>query len=495
ELVEEIGGYIEQDELARCARVCKSWYGAFIPQLYRHVRYDNHSCKMVALWTATQKHSRHMRSLAVIANDFPELALLGPECCHLTTLSLVPLAFVNQQWCSWLRALIDLNPSIHTLYILLNEQLDRMLFHGEHNILKQMSALRNLSVLNDHYPKDRTKSSGVFEAILECGSQLESLTYEVVRSRPIPEAEPMEASLDIVHRQPWTKLVSLNIHDQDGRREIELLSHCPNLWLYKTRVDCRRNGYESLHLLAQNYTSGDPLYRLEHLEIMQMQGPKTAAALDELLQVCAGPSGLKTFYAVDSIASQITIKTLLTYHAKTLETVVMSSAPWPSPGDLHLLLTMCPRLRHLETFVWSEEPKKPWLHDLMKSPWICTDLRILHLITRQKNESPLIEASQVELLSGQEDVLASLQRQFWNRIGALKNLSTLHLNTESRLRIFPTPLSIIPEDIEQLCGLNHLQEFQIPPWQEFMSPAVKEELQLKRPDLQIEYIDEMQLLA
>jgi hypothetical protein len=390
-------------------------------------------------------------------------------------------------------ALIACNPSIHTLRFHLSDPLDHTLFR-ERNILEHLPELKHLSILNDRYPvASSTKSNGVFESILAYGSQLESLSYEVLYGGPILEVGCVGADISCTDSPPWTNLASLTIHDIDGRRESELLKHCSYLKHYMTKVDFRRNGYESLHQLAHSATTDYPLC-LEHLEVSQMQGPWTAGALDDILRASAGSPGLKTFSVIHSGVSDMTMKTLLTHHAVSLEKVVMNNVPWTSPSDLLVLLTACPQLRHLETAMWSE---KPWMKDLVQVPWKCFELQFLHLKTRQRGRTPSGTVIQWDPSEYDADSIksSSPQRQFWSRIGALKKLRSLHLNTESRHRSYPKPLSFLREDIKYLCGLKQLQEFQIPPWPEFMSTTVKDELLLKRPGLLVENIDEMQLLS
>ncbi|KAF9982399.1 hypothetical protein BGZ65_002916 [Modicella reniformis] len=439
-----------------------------------------------------------MRSLTVATSLFPELESFGSECRRLTSLSLGPFGSVSQpkQWCSWLKALVAVNPSIDTLQFHLHDQLDHNLFR-KYNVLEDMPALKNLAILNDRYPVASSSSSnGVFEAILECGPRLDSLSYEVAWGGAILEVGCVGSNIQSMASEPWN-LSSLNIYDKDGRREMELLKLCPNLRQYKTRVDFRRNAYESLQQLTQNYKAGHPSC-LEHLEISLMQGPWTAGALEELLRVSGESTGLKTFNVLHSGVSESTMQTLLVHHAKTLEKVVMNNVPWPNPGDLELLLTTCPRLKHLEIPVWSETP---WLHNLVKTPWVCKDLEILHLKTRQRCRTPS-GAKMPEIASEEEDEEVAFtkgeispQRQFWNRLGALKNLRMLHLNSESKHRTLPRIISIVHEDLESLTKLKLLQEFEIPPWEEFMNPAIKEELQLRRPDLHVNFINELLLLS
>ncbi|KAG0245294.1 hypothetical protein B0O80DRAFT_430015 [Mortierella sp. GBAus27b] len=493
ELVELIAVHLDHVDLASCARVNRIWHHAFSPLLYQHIIHGDAPHKKVVLWSGVQRYSHHTRQLTIAADTFPELRLLGPDCRRLTTLDLGSTTPVNQPrlWVNWLLALVECNPDVHTLRFHLHDSLDHALFR-ENNVLKRMPGLKNLSIMNDRYPvASSTKSNGVFEAILGCGSQLESLEYEVLWGGSILEVGCVGSSIGYQDDMPWSNLESLVIHDKDGRRESELLKHCPNLRSYKTKVDFRRNGFETLHQLARTATAETPL-ALEHLDISLMQGPWTAAALDDLLRAPAGPSGLKSISVIHSGVSELTMNTLLTFHAATLEKLVMNNVPWSTPNDLKILLTSCPRLKHLETAIWSDIP---WLHELVEPKWNAPELEVLHLKTRQRGRTPSGTMIAWDPKEANCTNSSSPQRLFWNRIGSLQNIKTLHINSESRHRTHPRIIAVVREDIAHLCALKHLEEFQIPPWEEFMSPEVKEELQSKRPELHIDFIDEKHLLS
>ncbi|KAF9927281.1 hypothetical protein BGZ65_006869 [Modicella reniformis] len=490
ELVEEIGAYLEQEDLARCARVCKSWHEGLIPLLYRNVRYDDHSRNMKSFWNTTQRYSRHIRSFTVSANFFPKVEeLLGPECRYVTALALGPQDFVDQplECHARLRSFVTHNPSIRTLQIDLRRHLSSSFFQ-EDNILRYIPALTNLAILDDRYPYSAgPKSNGAFEAILECGSQLESLTYQVFwgGSSDSLNNRGLNQEDDSKTIQTWPRLTSLTISGYEGYREIEFVKRCPNLKQLKAFFK-KPNCFKVLHQMAQHYLSGHPS-RLEHLEIMHLQGQQTKAALEELLRVCARPhAGLKTFRIHSSCMYETTFKTLLTYHANSLETLAAIGSKWANPFDLCLLFSMCPRLKSFEGVV---DGCQLWFQDLVHFPWVCNDLRTLRLTICQNDSSfTKYQAVSPRNTADEHQRVVSTQRQFWRKLGMLKNLELLDILMITRDPSLKKMLSIVHEDLDHICGLKRLREIRILPGEDFMSNDVKEELQLRRPGLCIHYV-------
>ncbi|KAK3822884.1 MAG: hypothetical protein J3Q66DRAFT_437324 [Benniella sp.] len=492
ELVEDIGQYLGQDDLFRCAQICKSWYEAFAPLLYEHVRHGNGKDK-ISLWTGVQRYGCHIRSIAITSSAFPERSLFGPKLCQLTTLSLGPCSTVDHPslWCARLRDLIDHNPSIHTFQIHPHDDLTLGLFR-ENNILQRMPALKNLNIKSDFYPESNsTESNGVFEAVLECGLRLETLSYEVLRRVSFPktvrEESRQEMTSETLDTQLWTGLTLLDIHDRGGCRELELVRRSPNLKCLKARFHDGYARYGILQQLIHHYLSGHSS-RLEHLEISCLHGQEAGMILKQLLEICAGSSGLKTFCFLQSFVPFTTVNELLSYHAMSLEKVVILNliSTRPVSNDLHRILTECPRLRHFEISVWRDET---WLQDLVQSPWVCDDLRILHIEVAPRLPSATFARPLNGISSRDDDENhgALIHRQFWRQIGDLGKLEKLHLDILYSNRASTELFSIVDEDIEYIAGLQRLEELKIPRGQRFMSATVQESLQQRRPCLHINF--------
>ncbi|KAF9984187.1 hypothetical protein BGZ65_000833 [Modicella reniformis] len=497
ELVEEIGGYLEPADLACCVQVCKSWQEGFAPVLYQHVYLHYSPRRKMSLWTGFQRHGRFVRSLFFSASDLPDLELFGSDCRLLTTLTLKPLYYVNlpQQWSSRLRELIDHNPSIHTLQLHLYKNLYQILFH-EQNILRRMPALKHLVIMFDQYPYSTDIDTyGVFEAILECGSQLESLTYEVSGKRPRNTAKVESHATTSRVTQPWMALSSLTIHDQGGLRGAELVRRCPNVRHFKANLDTYDIG-SALLQLAQHHSSGHPSC-LEHLEISSVVGTQVLAALEKVLKVCAESSKLKTFNFPSSCMSTTMMDTLLTYHAISLEKLVLINPTWADRLDSCRLFRLCPRLRHLETVVWSD---MSYMQDLVRSPWVCTDLRFLHLTVRQGGskwkwgegawewvDDLSAATSEYQGVPTNPEQVMAIQRQFWRQLGELEKLETLHLELKSTGTRFGKHFSIEHEDIDKLGGLRRLMELWVSQEVDFMSAPVKKYLKRRIPRLRIRF--------
>ncbi|KAK3822924.1 MAG: hypothetical protein J3Q66DRAFT_330442 [Benniella sp.] len=511
ELIEEIGRYLDLPDLAHCARVCKSWYTSFAPLVHHNVRHDPLSGRnTVTLWTGIQRYSLHIRSLTVTGGHLPRLELLGgPDiCCRLTTLSLGPLGYVGQplEWCSSFKDLIDHNPGIQTLQIHLHERLESVIF-DEYRVLRRLPELKNLAIMSDVYPDDSfgVKANGVFEAILECGPRLESLTYHVLCSSvgrrgtgTATETGVETATVPSEENNPqplWMNLTSLTIYDELECRAIELLKHCHNLKQLKVQFLYGLNRHRVLEYMAHQYVLG-VLSSLEHLEITGVQGSQGPMALTLLLRACAIPysplpvspssssllshsslssyEGLKSFGLVHSDLSAGVIWALMTFHAKSLEKVIVLDTVQPGSFEPSHFLTHCPRLRHLETSVWGGQT---WIQDLIgQSPWVCHHrLEILRLTICQVDMRRF----------GGGSPSKDWQRQFWRQIGELTNLEILDLAMAQAHPPFPRIISVMREDLEPICGLKRLREMRILQWQQVMTPAVLEELQTRRPWLRI----------
>lgn len=523
ELVEEVGRYLDLSDLSHCARVCKSWYASFAPLVHHHVRYDPLSDRnTVTLWTGIQRYSQHIRSLTVTGGHLPRLELLGdPDiCCHLTTLSLGPLGYVSQplEWFSSFKDLIDHNPGIQTLQIHLHERLESMIFE-EYRVLTRLSELKNLAIMSDVYPDDSfgMKSNGVFEAIMECGSRLESLTYHALcstvarRSRGIGAGTGAETATGAETVPPeennnpgplWMNLTSLTIYDELESRAIEILKRCPNLKHLKAQFLYGLNRHRVLEYLAHQYALG-VLSGLEHLEITGMQGSQGPMALMLLLRACALPysplpvsssplpvssspslplshssstsyKGLKSFEVVQSDLSASVIWALMTFHAESLEKLIVLDTVRPGSFEPSHFFIWCHRLRHLETSVWGGQT---WIQVLIgHPPWE----RHHHL------EILRLTICQVDIRQfGGGSPSKHWQRQFWRQIGELTNLEVLDLAMAQAHPPFPRIISIMREDLEPICGLKRLKELKILQWQQVMTPALQEELQTRRPGLRI----------
>ncbi|KAF9979414.1 hypothetical protein BGZ65_006621, partial [Modicella reniformis] len=496
ELVEGIGEYLEQVDLARCAQVCKSWQEVFSPVLYRDFgnRVYRDFGNRMTLWSGVQRFSCHIRSLIVVVSDFPTQAQLGPECRYLTKLALKPPpdAYQPLLWCTRLRDVIDCNPSINAFQIHLNNRFDQTLFR-EQNILRRMPALKELVIVNDHYPDTTNpESNGVFEAILECGPRLESLRYHIFADGLASEDPSTNINNDALPL--WPRLSSLDIDDVDGRGMV-LLKRCPNLKQFKTSADyfCYRlDDYRALQPVSQHFISGDGDFSLlEHLELSCLQDPWASHALDDLLQIRNRSSNLKTLKLNIWSISTTMIDILTTRHGTFLEKLDLNVSEGISTHNLGLLLTKCRQLIHMKVYVRNGEAGLQELDEF--SPWICIDLQSFHLKFRSRSIDDLMDMMTSFFgVTGfnhvtAESVACISPERFWIQIGALKNLRALHLDTEPKTPPFTKALSIEHKDIEHLCGLRRLLKLVIPLDQEFISNDVKENLQLRRPHLQINH--------
>lgn len=91
-----------------------------------------------------RRYCRHMRTLALTSLPWVSVPMSSSH----SSLSIEWL-LVDFEWCSHIRTLISLNPS-HPLHLRLNGTLNPNSF-PRNNILTQMPALKNLSILYDHY--------------------------------------------------------------------------------------------------------------------------------------------------------------------------------------------------------------------------------------------------------------------------------------------------------------------------------------------------------
>lgn len=441
ELVEEIAEYLDQSSLARCAQVCRFWHEMFTPLLYRHVSLK----KDVKLWTGIQEYSCYTRTLDLIASSFPKQGLFGPGCRHLATLSIAES--LPDRWHPKIRALISLNPSIHTLHIHLDEVLD--LF--ENNILQQMPTLKNLSIrcIESHH----CDLIIGFEWILECCSRLESLAYHAPQNRflerPVAHKDPA----------PWTKLSSLDITDCHWHQALELLKRSPNL--RRLKVDC-----DALDSLIQ-HDSWRNFLCLEHLAVSDVFSsvvPLSTETGEARTSFSCGlgslSCGLRSFSCGKRSMSEETIKDLVEYHGNSLEKVVLSK----SVQGLELLFTLCPRLKHLEMDIGDGR----WFKNFVSLPWACTGLQSLRLYVCSRRKL-------WDLFTW---------RKFRAQIEASKYLEILSIKSEDEP---PSPHRYwLESDVEQ-CGLTRLRRLWIPKGPFFMDKVVEEDLRRRRPWLRIDF--------
>ncbi|KAF9982398.1 hypothetical protein BGZ65_002915, partial [Modicella reniformis] len=188
--------------------------------------------------------------------------------------------------------------------------------------------------------------------------------------------------------------------------------------------------------------------------------------MGELLQACAGSLGLKTLKFNRFHVPGSTIRALSTYHGHSLEELILTDSNGTSSSDLSLVVTNCPQLRCIEVRV---KVNGSWLQDLLKSPWVCTDLRKLRLelIPTFQPLPPLPPPSVFDDLStvnffpspspsssDNEELVELMQRQFWSQIGALKNLKILQLSIGLKGIPWSDMLSMVQEDIDHICGLE-----------------------------------------
>ncbi|KAG0245293.1 hypothetical protein BGX31_007629 [Mortierella sp. GBA43] len=366
--------------------------------------------------------------------------------------------------------------------ITLQNDLSKVLFRDD-NILKHVPGLKNLTIMMDFYPTsspidvaDHNGTGGVFEAVLECGHQLQSLTYEVLgRGSSISgDIEGLDSTIN-----------NNNNNNNNGCRGIELLKRSPNLKHLKAVIH-RQRYPEALQQMVKTYSSGQHPSCLEHLELLRLEGSRGQAALKELLQVSAQSTGLKTFSLDLSCVSATVLTTLLEHHATSLEKMVEIDSMGLSADNVCSLLTKCPRLKHVEASIWSDGP---WLQDVLQSPWICADLRNLHLKVRPRSMWSSWERGGGRRSNDQDvkERIPEPRKQFWLQIGALKDLECVHLNLDPTHPLSTDLLTIEREDLEPLIGLRRLKEIRIPHGNKFMGVGVKEELQRRRPGLRIVY--------
>ncbi|KAI8357742.1 hypothetical protein B0O80DRAFT_445718 [Mortierella sp. GBAus27b] len=485
ELVETVGRYLGRADLARCARVCKSWHDIFAPLLYRDVIHNGDLSRQIL---GIQRHNHHMRTLSMTISHLPVREIYWPECQFLTVLilKLHEYSFRPDQWCSRLVNLIDLNPNIHSFAVHLPRDLGDVLFH-EHHILSRMPGLRNLHITSDTCPNNHSVGSGdVMDALAECGPQLETLEYSVFcNERMHIDRMDSGASNQCIgsnNVQLWTRLSSLVLLDNHGHRDVDIVSRSPNLRRFRT--GSAQSQHELLQLLIRHHMSGHPS-RLEHLAMPFMRGSRTQDALEAFLKICADSTRLKSISIHQVLATISTIDALSTYHGESLTDVKVGGS-WTDSGSndsgLSRLFTKCPQLRRLELRVVSD---KSSFQDLVRTPWACVHLRTL-VLSLYRNISRPSGSQSTPLPDGQpghdHDHITQPQRQFWKQIGRLKHLEELFLDQSQKGSTQASLGSIVCEDIEHLYSLERLRELRIPREQEFLGPVVQKQLTSRKPD-------------
>ncbi|KAI8347822.1 hypothetical protein B0O80DRAFT_430010 [Mortierella sp. GBAus27b] len=497
ELVEEIAGYLDLQDLAHCARVSKAWYEVLAPFLHQHVRYDPLSChSVVTLWSGIQRFGHHIRSLTVTGGGFlPNLDFLGgpTKCRHLTCLSIGPLDHVPRprEWCGTFLALIDHNPWIHTMLLHLHSGMERVLFR-EYHLLQHLPALRHLTIMTDTYPEllsMQCGGNGVFEAILECGPRLESLVYRVryagsrwmVLDEEQSQESPLLAGLGLFGPyEPtwpvaWPDLRSLTLYDEKESRAIELVTHCPNLRRLSLEFLYGWNQYTVLEHLGRLYGS-EPSH-LEHLEISGLHGQRGEMALVTLLQTCSTTtSQLKSFCLVHSDVTGVLVWSVAMHHTNTLEKLVLIDTVNEYSFDPSLALALCPHLRHVEASVWGGQT---WIYEMSKVPWACRrTLRILRLTVCQRDMKKY----------GGGSPLPNWQRSFWRQMAEVSQLEVLDLEMELPYPPFPRIITVTQDDLDCICSLQRLWELRIVQWQQTATPlSLQHDLETRRPNLKIDF--------
>ncbi|KAG0245298.1 hypothetical protein B0O80DRAFT_464411 [Mortierella sp. GBAus27b] len=541
EIADLIAIHLDRSDLVRCINVCKSWESVFAPHLYSHVTHgDGYSVNSVISWTGVQRYGRCIRSLYIATCVFPEAWLFGSECRFLTSLELGTFDDMCQpeEWSIGLRELLYYNPSIHTFRIKLHEDLAQPLFQ-QHQILRYMPQLKHLTVLGDRYPCSYTQeSNGVFDAILEYGTQLESLVYHVTSSG-ISSHQSQGGSSSYYGQDGiwlWSNLTSLEILDTEGHRGMELMRRCPNV--RRIHLDCQQNehNYEMLRQLVRSCHSGN-LTELDQLEIVGMTSPKAVAALQNLIlnaEEAFRPRSLSL------IRSKVSAGLL--GGPETLEKLIIQQA-YPKTKYNPIFPCSHARLKQLEVafdeeymkeiqdefndFVVLSTPegsqdraeleKMTWVEVWLNNsePWACTELDTFRITFRPKAPKdksskrqpssptsprrPSVLSAAAAALSAAAAAISSVAnrrpevkfeaRWFWKRMGQLTQLKTLSVNV---LQTSPSCfkfMSLTEEDVVSLSGLKHLQELQIPSSKKFMSDSVKEALLLAHPDLKITSFD------
>ncbi|KAF9939963.1 hypothetical protein BGZ65_008763 [Modicella reniformis] len=477
EITTVIAEHLEHGCLVTCVQVCKSWYRVFAPHLYEHVRFPltrYGKAPEKTPWEGLQKFSSQVRTISVSAPEFPSLESWGPECRHLTTLYLGPFHIIPQQslWFSGLMALVEINPNIHTLQLVLSGNIaDTILC--KHKLLRNLPGLKNLLLVKDSRQRSCRWSQAAFQEIMAIGPQLDQLVYNLKWDQDKWTSEKIPKAIEW---QMWTGLTSLNVYAQKNCGGVELVERCPNLkHLSLKAIETNEHACAILNVILQHCRSGYPT-RLEHLEISKSLGYQETIqpVLLELFRACAASSALKSFCYGDFSMSDESLGVLMDCHGKTLEEVGLTGLSGCRPTQMHTVLSRCHNLRIFKCVI---DVGMRW-DCLEESSWACPNLRILHIESgkRQAFDGSGLYPNRTSM---------SLQREFWKNIGKLKSLRLLHLNIRS---LAYKALSISYGGAKHLAGLEDLMELVIPSDKDFMGQRDKEYLLQRRPFLRINYL-------
>ncbi|CAO3566757.1 unnamed protein product [Mortierella alpina] len=192
ELTSLVAKHLGKPDLVACARVSCAWHNTFIPFIYRSVKIARYHRQIRdrASWDGFQKHSSHMRELAIehmAECDFP---LFGFNCTNLTVLRLTPPyeASSKAQWSSGLLKLISNNLGISTLRLLMSD--DPVVDDIEHHLvvlglLRYMSELKKLVIIGPSMGETSVDES------MRCAYRLEELDVKMDRIKIFPSRSMM----------------------------------------------------------------------------------------------------------------------------------------------------------------------------------------------------------------------------------------------------------------------------------------------------------------
>lgn len=491
ELVELICRDMSRATMAQCTLVCRSWYAAFTPYLYRHIRmfyiHPNRIEKRKPVLDL-QKYGSHASSLFIDLLWLPPQESINPHCKYLTSLYLNLTIFNPDNntplHCTRLVELVKRNPNIHTFQLCRGHSsvVDQIL--SESKLLRHLPSLTNLVVMNSYKCK-----SNAFEELMECGPQLRKLDYDI---RWEPEKTDSKSN-PMSDRPMWTKLVSLTVRDHSGSRAVEVVGRCPNVQSFTAVLLDDEDRHGILRRMAQHPLSGYPS-RLEKLDLFGIRGSESVTALVDLVRVCAASSKLKSFRLDCSDVSQEVVETLVRFHAKSLEEVSISLCEHaPDSTGLQEFLSKCPRLRHLE--VWSRSSRMR-MEDIVQSPWICNDLSVLD--ARLTRSSPVVllavpphendrRSALPTIPEGDDNEELRLQQRLWEQIGKLPKLQKLNIIMKKTSRSDSSTLWATKDGVETLLRMKRLTEFTVSSERYPLTDGDRERLLRSQPKLRIRH--------
>ncbi|KAF9939965.1 hypothetical protein BGZ65_008765 [Modicella reniformis] len=521
ELVEFICKHLNRTAMARCTLVSKSWYTAFTPHLYRDVKmfytHQNRIEKQKPILDL-KKYGIHARSLTFDTLWLPhptppEEELFGSTCNHLTTLYLnlgiLNMNNIGSLHCARLLDLIRHNPSIMTLHLHhgYSAEMDQLITDSK--ILKRLPGLQNLVLMNSYISNDSS-----FDELLDCGPQLVKLDYDIRWDRRKRTAATTATAIattttvvdsmnDHRPRPMWTKISSLTIKDYPGSRAIELVAQCPNLQHLTAILLNDEDRHSVLNQMVQHrrLLGGNHPTCLSSLDLFGVRGHDSMKALADLLRVCADSTRLRAFLLDCSGMSEEIMKELLTYHAESLEKVIISLCDYgPDSSQSSSFLSKCPRLRNLK--IWSRSQRIN-LEDLVESPWVCHDLQFLDIrlsrsasaVTltmplyapeqQQQQQQTALPAIPEEEHDDEDET--ELQRRLWEQIANLTKIERLNIILKKTVRTEGATLWATQDGLEKLLGLKRLTEITISKLKNPPSNIDRRQLLNKLPKLRINY--------